>query len=198
MKGERFLPGRHRSAESGGVAFRVAARVGVDACSRCSPRHSNRRDALGPGYVQPVGARKSLGRATPNGSRVRTHVLVRFATDRLLNRGQTRGMRLPSDLGARPLSATFHHSGITLLTNSSSLICLNATRRSIAACSFKLLTRARTSAGARSGVPESNGGAGAYSRASCRDCAVTASKSRRLKLLVIFGAGVTSSSFTLT
>jgi len=110
VKGERFLPGRHRSAESGGVAFRVAARVGVDACSRCSPRHSNRRDALGPGYVQPVGARKSLGRATPNGSRVRTHVLVRFATDRLLNRGQTRGMRLPSDLGARPRNAAFHLS----------------------------------------------------------------------------------------
>jgi hypothetical protein len=37
-----------------------------------------------------------------NGSRVCTHLLVRCATDRLLIHGQTRGMRLPSGLGARP------------------------------------------------------------------------------------------------
>jgi hypothetical protein len=47
--------------------------------------------------------------------------------------------------------------------------CSSATRRSGAAFALMLRTRARASAGARSGVPASKGGAGAYSRPNCMD-----------------------------
>jgi hypothetical protein len=73
--------------------------------------------------------------------------------------------RLPSRLALREPRPTNH---VSLLTNRVALRS-SAARRSATAFSTVLRTRARTSAGARSGVPESKGGAAAYSRPNCTD-----------------------------
>ena len=90
----------------------MLATAGLDAYDRLSLRRSNRRDARYPGRVQHAGAKESLGRAT-NGSRVRTHVLVRSAKDRLLERSRNARNAAPFRLGARRRFAAFHLSLFT-------------------------------------------------------------------------------------
>jgi hypothetical protein len=50
-----------------------------------------------------------------NGSRVCTHDLVRFVTDRLLNRGLDTRNAAPLRMGVRPRFAAFHFSRFTVL-----------------------------------------------------------------------------------